>query len=77
MGWNHRILAHEHKGEVYFEIHEVFYNNNGEPDGYTEKGVSVGGEDLESITWTLEKMFECRDKPILWAGDKFPKEYKT
>jgi hypothetical protein len=26
MGWNHRILAHEHNGEVYLQIHEVYYN---------------------------------------------------
>ena len=27
MSWNHRILAHENNGEVYFQLHEVFYKN--------------------------------------------------
>ena len=25
MGWNHRILAHEHNGEIYLQIHEVYF----------------------------------------------------
>jgi hypothetical protein len=75
MGWNHRVLAHEHKGEIYFDIHEVYYDDNGTPNGYTENPVSVGGESLKGIGWTLNRMKECLKKPILWAGDKFPNEY--
>jgi hypothetical protein len=75
MGWNHRVLAHEHKGEIYFQIHEVYYDDSGTPNGYTENSVSVGGESLKDIGWTLNRMKECLKKPILWAGDKFPSEY--
>lgn len=76
MGWNHRILAHEHNGEVYLQIHEVYYNEEGKPNGYTENPISVGSETVKGITWTLNKMLECRTKPILLAGEKFPKECK-
>ena len=75
MGWNHRILAHECKGEVYLQIHEVYYDEEGKPNSYTEP-IPVGSETVKGITWTLNKMLECRAKPILWAGEKFPKEYK-
>ena len=75
MAWNHRVLAHKYKDEVYFEIHEVLYDENGVPNGYTEKGITVGGENIKGIRWTLNKMKECLKKPILWAGDEFPKEY--
>ena len=76
MGWNHRILAHEDGEEMYFQIHEVYYDKEGNPNGYTTNGVSVGGDTIKSITWTLNKMKECRAKPVLFAGDKFPNEYK-
>ena len=75
MGWNHRILAHEQHGEVYFQIHEVYYNEDGVPNGYTKNPIHVGGESLKAITWTLNKMKESRSKPILFAGDKFPQIY--
>ena len=77
MGWNHRILAHEDGEGMYFQIHEVYYDKEGTPNGYSTNAVSVGGDTINSITWTLNKMKECRGKPVLFAGDKFPNEYKN
>lgn len=74
--WNYRLMAHESKDEIYFEIHEVFYNKKGKPDGCTMNPVTVGGESKKGIKWTLKKMKKACKKPILWYGDKFPKEYK-
>jgi hypothetical protein len=74
MAWNNRILAHEHEGEVYFQIHEVHYDEQGVPNMYTEKPVSVGGESIESIEWTLGHMKQAIEKPILLING-FPKEY--
>lgn len=75
MGWNHRVLAHKYREEVYLQIHEVFYDENGIPNGYTAEPITIGAEDIKGIRWTLNKMKECLKKPILWAGDDFPKEY--
>jgi hypothetical protein len=77
MPWNHRIMAHNNgDNEVYFQIHEVYYDENGSPNSYTVNPVTIGGEDLESIEWTLNKMLESLNKPILSAGENFPNEYK-
>jgi hypothetical protein len=77
MGWNHRVLAHKHNNEIYFKIHEVYYDAIGKPDGYTANAVCVSAEDINSIIWTLDKMKECIEKPILWAGSKFPQEFNS
>lgn len=77
MSWNYRILAHQSEEEIHLQVHEVYYNDEGQPNGYTENGVAVGAEDLKGIEWVLDKMKECSEKPILWAGDKFPHEYKN
>ena len=76
MGWNHRILAHKDGDEIYFQIHEVFYDKNGKPKSYTANGISVGAESLNGINWVLEKMKESTAKPILLADD-FPSEYEV
>lgn len=78
--WNHRILATEQtlsSGEknYYFAIHEVHYEDN-DPVSHTALPVDVGGESIRSITWALTKMLKARKKPILWAGDRFPEEFK-
>lgn len=78
MSWNYRILAQEQEnGEIYFQIHEVYYNENGIPDGYTANGVTVGTDSVKGINWILNRMKEATKKPILWEGKRFPEEYKT
>ena len=39
MSWNYIILAHENNGEIYFQIHEVYYTNN-TPNGYTANPIT-------------------------------------
>ena len=75
MGFNHRILAHKYKDQIYFQVHEVLHDEKGKPDGYTDEAVKVVSDSLEGIKWTLEKMTKCIDKPIL-SAENFPEEYK-
>lgn len=76
MSWNHRILAHENNGEIYFQLHEVYYTNE-VPDGYTANPITVGSESIKGIKWTLNKMQEAIKKPVLWAGEKHPQSKLT
>jgi len=74
MSWNFRVLAHKAEEGIYYQIHEVYYEND-KPQLYTEYAVSVGGEDKKELEWVLDKMKESLDKPILKAYD-FPNEYE-
>lgn len=78
MSWNYRILAHPQEEEVFLEIHEVFYDGEDESKATTctVNAVTVGAEDVDGVKWSLEMMAEALDKPILWADDRFPEEYK-
>ena len=71
--WNHRVLAHKHNDEVYFKIHEVHYDDNKNPVSYSATPMPVSGGDIKTIRWVLQKMKECLNEPILWAGESFPK----
>lgn len=73
--WNHRLMAEQTDEEIYLSIHEVHYDKNEIPVGYTEKPISVSAETVDGVKWVLEKMIDCLQKPILWAGDKWPQEY--
>lgn len=74
--WNYRIMAHEYKNEIFFQIHEVYYDENEIPNSCTKEPISVGGDDLNGINWQLKQMKSSIKKPILWYGDKFPSIYK-
>jgi len=70
----YRLLAHEQDGEIWLEIHEVYFDKNGIIDGCSKDGVSIHGGSVRGIKWNLEKMLLCIKKTILWYGDKFPNE---
>ena len=76
MSWNYRILAHEDGDDLFFQIHEVYYDEEGKVNGYTENGVIVGAESIEGINWVLDKMKECANKPIL-SVHNFPNEWSS
>ena len=75
--WNYRVLAREYNGEPYYSIHEVYYDEDGNPNGYVDQVASVNGEDISSIRWSLNKMKEALNKTVLWHGDKFPQKHES
>ena len=76
MSWNYRIMAWTQEENPYLQIHSVYYDEKGKPKNYSERGEWAGGDTLKEIESELELMKLALKKPILWAGDKFPKEYK-
>ena len=78
--WNHRVLAFvEDEGtdleSIEFRICEVYYTN-GIPYGFCDCK-SIAGDDSYDLLWTLERMKECINEPILCGNEgKFPEEYK-
>jgi hypothetical protein len=66
MSWNYRILAHQdNDGEVYFKVHEVFYENE-------------HGETLRSIEWFSDYKSASsveRVEAFIKLGRKDPVQY--
>jgi len=75
--WNHRILAVAYNNDIYFQIHEVYYTDDCIPNGYSTNPITIGGEDIKGMIWQINRIKQCMKKPILWAGENFPNEYKT
>jgi hypothetical protein len=70
MTWNYRLIyKEEHLGKKihgYFAIHEVFYDEKGKPEGWTENAVDVGAEDASEIKDILTQMLvDVHRHPIL------------
>jgi len=75
MTQNFQLLAHKQPdGEIRLLIHLVYYDENNTPFKYEEAGfLGVFGK---IISVSVRAMKEALKKPILWAGDQFPKEFK-
>lgn len=74
MVWDYRVIRKKLDNEVYFEIHEVYYDNQlpeftADRDrticGLTEEASSPFGETPEELKKDLEMMIGAFDKPIL------------
>ena len=74
MSWNYRIFAHKDGEDIFLKVHEVYYDEEGNPDGYNKACVMVNGYTPEWISEKLDILKECLDKPIFLADD-FPNEY--
>jgi hypothetical protein len=69
MFWNYRIvnLKSENGGEDWYCIREVYYDENGKPEGHSD--VSVGSESLEDVQNVLDMMRKATELPALQEGD--------
>lgn len=83
MSWNHRVIkfTEPKSGDPYWQIHEVYYHEDGRQRAYTNdpipivtsgddnEGVNDQAKALEDMRWTLTKMIECLEKPVLTPED--------
>ncbi len=75
--WNYRLFIFENPDDsIWFQICECYYDADGTPNGYIENHACAGGETVEEVKNSLEMMKGALDKPVIYAGDKFPQEYK-
>lgn len=73
---NYKIIVDKYKGEEFFQIHEVYYDDNGDPNGYTENAITVFSEEgVQGITEQMKIMKRALKEPVIWGGSRFPQEY--
>jgi hypothetical protein len=70
MSRNHRVIRKtDELCEYWYAVYEVFYDHNGEINGWTKEPVSFGGSDISYIEYTLKHMIKCLNKPVLEEVD--------
>jgi len=90
MSWNYRVGTHvfsykkvftsnpklaEMKDERLFSMIEVYYDEDGKPNGYADKiNPTDNWEDLQDLIGTLDLLKLAVDKPIIDI-DNFPNEW--
>jgi hypothetical protein len=69
--WNYRVMKFiDDDGELYHQIHEVYYDKEGHPNGYTENAVSViSNEGIDGLSSVIEKMAKALKKTVLEESD--------
>lgn len=65
MTWNYRVFQHTQDGVDSFEVHEVYYDEEGRPHSYMESASQPFGETPEELRADLLYMLEALEKPVL------------
>ena len=66
MTWNHRVICHnENPKEPWYAIHEVFYDDDGNPESCTKEPIQIIQEDVGAIKWEVDKIRKALEKPVL------------
>lgn len=74
MTWNYRLVRTVFEDEEYFAVHEVYYNEAGEPIMMTERPATFGGDSPEEAIQALEMALkDAQSRPVFTP----PKEWDT
>jgi len=64
--WDHRITREQlTTGEYMFAIREVYYDHDGQPDGWTADPIAALGESPGEVADTLHRMIESLERGVL------------
>lgn len=65
--WNHRVVHkyHEKSDSHTYQIHEVYYDDNGEIEGWTESAMEPFGETPSELREDIRYFIKAFQKPIL------------
>lgn len=69
MSWNYRVFKHVYKDEEYFQVHEVFYDDQGNIQGWSAEEVAALGSNPTELRSDLGMMLQALDRPILDAKE--------
>ena len=69
MNWNHRLIncPSENGGEDYFTFKEVYYSDDGKPEGYSNS--FMGGDDIGEVQELLMRLHTALQQPVLHEKD--------
>lgn len=70
--WNYRIIRYKKGGG--YGLHEVFYDNRGEPDMMTERAIEFTGDTPDEVISQLKMALVDTKQPILDASQFDRKE---
>lgn len=64
--WNYRVIRREHKtGDATFQIHEVYYDESGNIDGWTKEAVEPSGETIGELREDIRYFHSAFRKEVL------------
>lgn len=66
MTWNYRVIrSKDPDGEYYYAIHEVYYNNNQEPDSWSRDAIRMFEYSMSELEEEFGRLRKAMSKTVL------------
>lgn len=71
MTWNYRLIHLDVSSpdEPWYEVREVFYNDDGAVASHSEAASAIVGNDIEEAKGVVDMLREAFDKPVLLESE--------
>ena len=56
MHWNNRIFKHQQGDQIWYSIHETFYDEDGKVELWTQEEISPYGETVDELIEHVEQL---------------------
>lgn len=76
MTWNYRVIYHDNEEEPWYGIHEVYYDNEDNPQACTKNPTSITGETYSELQDDISKRIDSLRKPTL-SISTFRREHQS
>lgn len=73
--WDYRVMASMVSEEVSFEIHKIYYDEDGHEKMYNATPASLKHRSPVAVASFLQMVKSASKKPIIWKGIRFPDIY--
>lgn len=73
--WEYRVIRHQwcsaisDKYQENVAIHKVYFDEKGRPSFISENAIKITDDNFDKLRYTLTKMVEALEKPILDFSD--------
>ena len=65
MSWNYRVMKSKDGEDDWYQIHEVYYDEDNNVNGWTKNGATVGGNTIDEVRSSLKLMLASLNKEAL------------
>lgn len=69
MSWNYRVIKLIDETIITYGIHEVYYDDEGEPESYTSEPIRLSAETFVELSLVLARILDALKKPVLSPDD--------
>jgi len=74
--WDYRVMAVNDSDDICFELHKMYYDENGAEKMYNATPATPPNNDsIPEVASYVSILKTASQRPVIWRGERFPEVY--